>query len=137
MEEVGGMTARTPEAVHTLWLAAVNAGDIEALMPLYEPEATVVFGPGQVATGLAAIRAGNEGLLALRPHFALQIGQVLQADNLALLLSPWTMTGTMPDGTPLSLRGTTSDVVRRQPDGSWRFIIDNPTGSDGVGELSQ
>lgn len=131
------MTARTPEEVHQQWLAAINAGDIEALMSLCEPEATVVFGPGQVATGLDAIREGNAGLLALRPRFDLRVAQVLMADNLALLLSPWTMTGTMPDGTPLTLQGTTSDVVRRQPDGTWRFIIDNPTGSGGVGETPE
>ena len=131
------MTAQTPGEVHLRWLRAINAGDIETLMTLYEPGATVVFGPGQVATGVDAIRAGNAGLLALRPHFDLRVAQVLIADDLALLLSPWTMSGTLPDGTPLALQGTTSDVVRRQPDGSWRFIIDHPMGSGSVGAAPQ
>jgi uncharacterized protein (TIGR02246 family) len=128
------MTARTPEEVHQLWLQAINDGDLERLMTLYEPGATVVFGPGRVATGPGAIREGNQGLLALRPRFALQVAQVLHGADLALLLSPWTMTGTGPDGAPLKLRGTTADVVRRQRDGSWLFIIDNPLGSGLVGE---
>jgi hypothetical protein len=47
----------------------------------------------------------------------------------ALLLSPWTMTGTL-HGAPLSLEGTTTDAVRQQPDRTWRFVLDNPTGTD-------
>ena len=128
------MTARTPQEVHERWAEAMNAGDLEAVLALYEPEAVVVVGPGQVATGLAAIREGLQGFLALRPRFDLRVEQVLQAADLALLLSPWAMAGTGPDGTPVVLRGVTSDVVRRQPDGTWRVVIDNPTGTTGVGE---
>ncbi len=128
------MTARTPREVHERWTEAMNAGDIEAVLALYEPEAVVVVGPGQVATGLAAIREGLQGFLALRPRFDLRVEQVLQATDLALLLSPWSMAGTGPDGAPVVLRGATSDVVRRQPDGTWRVVIDNPTGTAGVGE---
>ncbi len=131
------MTARTPEEVHQRWLQAINDGDLDALMGLYEPEATVAFGPGQVAAGLAAIREGNQQLLALRPRFELGVAQVLVAGDLALLLSPWSMTGTGPDGAVLELRGITSDVVRRQPDGAWLFIIDNPMGSAAVAETPQ
>ena len=131
------MTARTPAEVHQRWLQAINNGDLDALMGLYEPEATVVFGPGQVATGLAAIREGNQQLLALRPRFELRVAQVLVAGDLALLLSPWSMTGTGPDGAEFASRGTTSDVVRRQPDGTWLFIIDNPLGSGAVAETPQ
>jgi uncharacterized protein (TIGR02246 family) len=131
------MTARTPEEVHQRWLKAINDEDIDELMRLYEPEATVVFGPGNIATGEAAIREGIEQLLSLRPRFELQVAQVLWADDLALLLSPWSMTGTGTDGTSLALRGVTSDVVRRQRDGTWRFIIDNPSGSGIVGDSSQ
>jgi uncharacterized protein (TIGR02246 family) len=131
------MTARTPEEVHLRWLRAVNEGDIETLVTLCEPEATVVFGPDQVVTGLDAIRTGNQGLLALRPRFELRVAQVLRSGNLALLLSDWSMTGTGPDGTPVTAQGTTTDVVRRQPDGSWRFAIDNPTGTAGIGAAPQ
>jgi hypothetical protein len=30
----------------------------------------------------------------------------------------------------IDIAGRHADVVRRQPDGSWRFVIDNPNGSD-------
>ena len=46
------------------------------------------------------------------------------------LIGPdYAITGTGPDGkrTSSSARGT--EVVRRQADGTWRFVIDSPTGT--------
>jgi ketosteroid isomerase-like protein len=39
------------------------------------------------------------------------------------------MRGTAPDGTPLELNGTATDVTRRGADGVWRYVIDNPSGT--------
>jgi len=54
---------------------------------------------------------------------------VVQSGDLALTVSDYTITSTGPDGkqTSSSARGT--EVVRRQADGTWRFVIDNPTGT--------
>ncbi len=32
------------------------------------------------------------------------------------------------DGKPVTLASQAKDVVRRQADGSWRYVIDNPFG---------
>jgi ketosteroid isomerase-like protein len=42
----------------------------------------------------------------------------------------WSFNGTGPDGEPVQLAANNADVLRRQPDGSWRFVIDNPWGTD-------
>ena len=34
----------------------------------------------------------------------------------------------MPDGSPAELGATTAEVARRQPDGSWLYVIDNAWG---------
>jgi uncharacterized protein (TIGR02246 family) len=121
------MRAQTPEQVHLTWLDAINAGDIEAVLQLYEAESAIVNPDGELIGGLDAVREVTAGLLALEPHFELRVARVLQCGDVALLLSPWTMAG-KADGSPLTLHGTTTDVVRRGPDGTWRFVIDNPTG---------
>ena len=123
------MPARSPDEVHELWLRAMNAGELDAVLELYEPDATVVAQPGQVVSGTAAIREVMSGFLALQPRFELRPRQVLQTDDVALLISAWTMQATGPDGRPVEMAATTSDVVRRQADGSWRFAIDNPYGT--------
>src|SRR3712207_8230544 len=74
------------------------------------PTRSTLFPYSTLCRSLAAIREGNQQLLALRPRFELRVAQVLVAGDLALLLSPWSMTGTRPDGAVLELRGITSDV---------------------------
>jgi ketosteroid isomerase-like protein len=60
----------------------------------------------------------------------LQVRRVLEAGDLALVAGNWSFTGTAPDGTAVTLTGNNADVLRRQPDGSWRFVIDNPWGTE-------
>jgi ketosteroid isomerase-like protein len=60
----------------------------------------------------------------------LKVTRVLEAGGLALVIGVWSFTGTGPDGKPMKLAGKSGDVLRRQIDGSWRFVIDNPWGTD-------
>ncbi len=126
------MPARQPEECHTRWVEAFNAGDLDQLMTYYEPECVLVSQPGQVVSGTDAIRQALQGLLALKGTMDLRVRRVLQAGDVALLVSDWTLAGKGPDGNPVSLAGTTTDVVRRQADGTWRYAIDSPLGVQGV-----
>ena len=49
--------------------------------------------------------------------------------DLALLVSDHSVAMTGADGKPTTISGRGTEVVRRQPDGTWRFVIDNPTGT--------
>jgi ketosteroid isomerase-like protein len=52
-------------------------------------------------------------------------------DELALLRSQWEMTGRDLSGQPLEpTRHSSTEVVRRQSDGTWRYVIDHPSGAD-------
>lgn len=41
----------------------------------------------------------------------------------------WTLTGAGPDGKPVQMSGMSSDILRRQSDGKWLIIVDNPWGT--------
>jgi ketosteroid isomerase-like protein len=45
------MSARTPDEVLSLLGQAFNAGDLESMLALYEPEATFVVQPGETVHG--------------------------------------------------------------------------------------
>ncbi|HUK56304.1 MAG TPA: SgcJ/EcaC family oxidoreductase [Nitrospiria bacterium] len=105
-----------------------SAGDLNAVMALYEPGAVLVAQPGQTVRGHANIREALKGFLALKPRFVLRFGKALVSDDIALLLSTWTLHGTGPDGKAVELAGQTTDVVRRQKDGTWLLVVDNPFG---------
>jgi uncharacterized protein (TIGR02246 family) len=122
------MPARTPQEVPRLFAEAFGVGNLEAIMELYEPHATLVAQPGQVVTGTEAIREVVGAFLAMEPKYDFEVRKVFEADDLALLFADWTINGTDPDGNAIEMSGQTTDVVRRQPDGSWLFVIDNPFG---------
>ena len=123
------MPAHAPEEVAQLWAESLTAGNLEALVELYEPDATLVAQPGEVVTGVEAIREVLSALLAVEPTFNLEARKVLQTGDLALSFADWTLSGTGPKGEAIQMAAQTSDVLRRQADGTWCFVIDNPFGS--------
>ena len=123
------MHATTAKQVHELFVERFNEQDAEGLIELYEQNA-VILPPGapQVVSGHLAIREVLDGILALKAKMENTIVRVIERHDIAILYSRWTVSGMGPDGTPVTLGGVTSDVVRRQSDGHWLFAIDNPLG---------
>ena len=123
------MHAMTARQVHELFVERFNAQDADGCVELYEQNA-VILPPGapEVVSGHAAIRGVLDGILSLRAKMDNTIVRVIERQDIAILYSRWTVSGTGPDGTAVTLGGTTSDVVRRQQDGRWLFAIDNPVG---------
>jgi len=119
-----------PEQVLASVVDGINAGNLDALMALYEPHAAFAAQPGSLATGWSGVRASLAAFTAMNGTLDLQVTRVLQVDDLALVVGAWSFAGTGPDGEPVTLTGRNADVLRRQPDGSWRFVIDNPWGTD-------
>ncbi|HKV94090.1 MAG TPA: nuclear transport factor 2 family protein [Candidatus Angelobacter sp.] len=118
------MTGNDPAHIHTLFQEAFNAGDVDSLVALYEPNAVLVV-KGQPVTGLPAIRAAYQSILARRSRMSLKTRSVVMFDDtLAVLHGDWTVEAAAVESGTRS--GLSTEVVRRQSDGSWRFVIDNP-----------
>ena len=116
----------TPQELMQTFVRHVHAQDLDALLALYEPDAVFQPEPGVVFTGQGEIRVALEGMLGLQPTMVVNPGQVLVAGDIALVANDWTMTGTAPDGSAVTQGGHSADVVHRQPDGTWRVLIDRP-----------
>jgi uncharacterized protein (TIGR02246 family) len=120
------MNKHDPAYIHILFLDAFNAGDIYSLVALYEPNAVLVVN-GQPVAGQQLIRNAYESFLARRPRMVLTTrSAVVFDDSLAVLHGDWVLEPAPADETGNTTRGLSTEVVRRQPDGSWRFVIDNP-----------
>jgi len=122
------MPARKPEELDVLFVQAFNAGDIEAMMKLYEPAASLTPQPGQIVSGTKALREALSGFVARKPRMTLEARTLAEAGGIALTTSKWVLEGTGPDGKPMKAEGQSAEVARRQPDGTWLFVIDNPHG---------
>ena len=122
------MTARTPEDVDRLFAEALNAGNIDALVALYEPEASLSPAPGKQVSGHAAIREALGQFVAAKPKMELSVRTIAQSGGLALCTARWKLAMSGPDGNAQEVAGQSIEVVRRQPDGRWLFAIDEPFG---------
>ena len=120
----------TPEGVLNAVIEGINSGNLESLMALYEAEACFATQPGELAKNSESISESLRSFIDLKGKLDLKVKRVLQASDLALVITEWSVSGTGPDGKPVNLSANSADVLRRQSDGTWRFVIDNPWGTD-------
>lgn len=128
---IGDTTMTDQDQVHHLveqMTAAFQEGHIDAVLNAYVDGAQVVFEPGNPTSGEEALRAQFTGFAAMNPEFTYIGHEVVVSGDTALHLAPWNMTATLPDGQALEQSGLSVAVMRRQPDGSWKMMIDHPYG---------
>ncbi|MEU3270340.1 nuclear transport factor 2 family protein [Saccharomonospora sp. NPDC006951] len=107
--------ATRPEDLNRFVVERLNAADVEGLVALYEPEAVLALPGGELASGHGEIREAYERIVSGRPTFAPGHQQpTLRSGDLALT------SVRLPGG------GATAEVARRQPDGTWLWILDQP-----------
>lgn len=105
--------AREPNDLERFFVERVNAADIDGLVALYEPTAILADGRDELASGLTQIREFFVRFLTSRPQLDPSIQAVaLCSGDLALTSSR------------LSNGDVTAEIARRQPDGSWRWVVD-------------
>lgn len=108
--------------------SAFHQGDVEGIMRSYEPAAVVVGQPGAPVQGDGPLRAMFAGFISAKAHFTFDGHEVIAAGDIALHVTPWRMTGVAPDGSAIAGAGLSVAVLRRQADGRWLMVIDNPFG---------
>lgn len=108
---------------------AMELGMIEEVLAAYERGATLVVQPGMTATG-SELREAFKGFISMKPKFNMPKHEVIESGDIALHISPWTMDAVDPaTGNPVQQSGLSLAVFRRQPDGNWLMVIDNPHGA--------
>ena len=122
------MAANSPQEVAAGIGQGLSNSDLEGTMAMYEPNACFVTEQGQVLQGHAAIRGAISSFIALTPTMSAESRTVVQADDVAIIYTKWSLSGTTPDGGAINKSGQSTDVMRRQPDGTWLCVIDSPFG---------
>jgi ketosteroid isomerase-like protein len=109
-------TARRPEDLTRLFVERSNAGDAEGVALLYAKDAVMAYPPGSQTIGRQAIQELWEEVLSHGPHFeAEEPLPTLVSGDIALTSTP-----------PRDGSGARAQVVRRQTDGSWLRVLDQP-----------
>ena len=108
--------ALKPEDLTRLFVERANEGDAAGIAALYEEQAVMAYPPGSQTVGRDAIRALWEKVLANAPRFEQEPPlPTLISDGIALTSTP-----------PKDGAGARAQVARRQSDGTWLRLLDQP-----------
>jgi ketosteroid isomerase-like protein len=113
------MPARNPEEICRLFQQYMADGDIDSVLSAYDPEAVFLNQSGEVKSG-EALRQELAPIVAMKTKFEYNIQQVVQSGDIALMHTDWKVSSPQP----LSVHAI--EVARRQPDGTWRWLIGDP-----------
>jgi len=81
-----------PEDIYPALREAYNAGDLETLVSLYDPQAVLVIKPGRVTKSPAELRGAMQHLVALRGRLTVN-PTFIRSDDLVLVLGTFTLFG--------------------------------------------
>jgi len=108
--------ARGPDDLPRLIVERLNTADVEGIVALYEPDAILMGSNGESIRGKAAIRTFYSQLVSARPQFQPGVKRCSVQHGDTALTSSVLANGTV-----------TVEVARLQADGTWLWIIDNPS----------
>jgi uncharacterized protein (TIGR02246 family) len=118
---------KTPEAVDELFGEYMNAGNLDGLIGLYEAKGVLIGQDGTPLVGPSAIRHYFEAFGDAKMAIKMKVIKVVKGgEDIAVLYNDWTGLLTGPHGERTEMSGKALEIVRRQADGSWRFVIDDP-----------
>jgi uncharacterized protein (TIGR02246 family) len=116
--------ARSPEDLVDRYRRGMQDRDLDGLIGLYDPSAVFIPKTGGHLTGHQAISPAIAQTLTLNPQLDLVTAEVFIAGDTAFLANDYKFAGTAPDGTVIKATGRSAVVLRRQPDETWRIVID-------------
>jgi ketosteroid isomerase-like protein len=114
------IAAASPEEICELFQQHMAAGDLDAVLSLYDSEAVFLNQQAESKSG-QGLREELAPFAAAKATFDFHIKQVIRSGDIALMHTQWKVSGA---GHSMSVYAI--EVARRQPDGTWRWLIGDP-----------
>ena len=112
------MSVTRAEDLSGAFVEAFNAGDMQALLTLYEPNVKYFTRSGQLLEGHVGVSATFERLLAARGEMQIDNEYCVVNGDAALVRARWRYRATGADGRPIEGQGVSAEVLRRGADGT-------------------
>jgi ketosteroid isomerase-like protein len=114
------------EDAHATLAAAFNTGDIATVMSMYDSTGIIVPEPGKPVSGTENFEAAVKAILSIKGKMEIKTVYCLQTGNIAVGRSEWNIT----DGDEVKISAKGIEVMRQQPDGAWKIVIDHAFGAE-------
>ncbi len=120
------MTISHPNELHQAFMKATNDKDLDGALDLYAVDGLAINIDSTQSLGRDAIEVMLTGLFGVMESIEGTTRKIYVNGDVALTSADWKGQVRQPDGTVQTMSGTTTEVSVRQPDGSWKIVIDDP-----------
>jgi len=116
-----------PNGFDEYFMDCIGRGDMEAALACFDPEALYVEKSGNALSGIDAIRKAIEPLVKLKAKMHVyEYTNLPVTKDLMYRMDKWTVKATLPDGSPLEMKGASVHLLRRNAEGYWMWLVDSP-----------
>ena len=113
------------EDAHVTLAAAFNTGNIATVLSMYDFNGIIVPEPGKPVSGKEKFEEAIKAILSIKGKMEIKTVYCLQTGNLAVGRSEWNIT----DGNEVKVSAKGIEVMKQQPDGTWKIVIDHAFGA--------
>ncbi|SHH22311.1 Ketosteroid isomerase homolog [Chryseolinea serpens] len=117
---------RKAEDVHATLANAFNTGNVDVVMGMYDVSGIIVPEPGKPVSGQAKFEEAIKGILSIKGKMEIKTVYCLQTGNIAVGRSEWNIT----DGSDVKISAKGIEVMKQQPDGTWKIVVDHAFGAE-------
>jgi ketosteroid isomerase-like protein len=114
------------EDAHASLAAAFNTGDVAIVMSMYDTAGIIVPEPGKPVSGAEKFEAAIKAILSIKGKMEIKTVYCIQTGDIAVGRSEWNIT----DGEEVKISAKGIEVMRQQPDGAWKIVIDHAFGAE-------
>ncbi len=114
------------EDAHATLAAAFNSGDVATVLGMYDTSGIIVPEPGKPVSGNDKFEESIKAILSIKGKMEIKTVYCLQTGDIALGRSEWSIT----DGDEVKISAKGIEVMKRQPGGGWKIVIDQAFGAE-------
>jgi len=114
------------EDAHATLAAAFNTGDVATVMSMYDVTGIIVPEPGKPVSDREKFEEAIKAILSIKGKMEIKTVYCLQTGNVAVGRSEWNIS----DGNEVKISAKGIEVMKQQPDGTWKIVIDHAFGAE-------
>nr|WP_232727235.1 DUF4440 domain-containing protein [Flavobacterium sp. 1] len=104
-------------------------GNLKGALSCFDKDAIYIERDGEEIIGIDNIEKSMEHLCTWKPKITGSNYKVTIVENLAIWVDKYSLKAIMPDGNPVEMNGVTSCMMKKNNEGIWLWLVDNPFAS--------
>lgn len=115
-----------PENAVKYFRHCILTGDLNGALSCFDKDGVYIERDGQEIKGLENIKKPLEHLCNWKPDIKGKKQKLTIVGDYAVWVDQWTLKASSPDGNPIEMDGATTCMMKKNEEGIWLWLVDNP-----------